>query len=217
MTRIDSTTGEWYDTSAHLLWIGDRTRQPDGAHVEFLRGVKNPIAFKCGPSLKIDELLGLIDILNPANEAGRLTLIVRIGSDKVTDALPAMIRAVEREGKKVAWSCDPMHANTVKSGNGYKTRHFDKILNEVRGFFEVHRAEGTYAGGIHIEMTGQNVTECVGGAKAITEANLSDRYHTHCDPRLNAEQALELAFLVAQMLKDGRSSQTAAPVVAAAS
>ena len=217
MTRIDSTTGEWYDTSAHLLWIGDRTRQPDGAHVEFLRGVKNPVAFKCGPSLKTDELLRLIDILNPANEAGRLTLIARIGSDKVTEALPAMIRAVEREGKKVAWSCDPMHANTVKSDNGYKTRHFDKILNEVRGFFEVHRAEGTYAGGIHIEMTGQNVTECVGGAKAITEANLSDRYHTHCDPRLNAEQALELAFLVAQMLKEGRSLETAAPAVAAAS
>jgi len=204
MTRVDSTTGDWYDTSAHFLWVGDRTRQPDHAHVEFLRGIGNPVAFKAGPSMEPDMLLKLIDILNPANEPGRLTVVARMGADKVERALPPLIRAVEREGRKVVWLCDPMHGNTVKSANGYKTRHFDRILSEVRGFFAVHKAEGTYAGGVHFEMTGQDVTECVGGGQAITEASLSDRYHTHCDPRLNASQALELAFLVAEALKEER-------------
>jgi 3-deoxy-7-phosphoheptulonate synthase len=204
MTRVDSTTGDWYDTSAHLLWIGDRTRQLDHAHVEFMRGIGNPIAFKAGPSMDADTLLKLIDILNPANAPGKLTIIARMGADKVERGLPPLIRAVQREGRKVVWVCDPMHGNTVKSANGYKTRHFDRILGEVRGFFAVHRAEGTYAGGVHFEMTGQDVTECVGGGQAITEASLSDRYHTHCDPRLNASQALELAFLVAEALKAER-------------
>jgi 3-deoxy-7-phosphoheptulonate synthase len=205
MTRVDSTTGDWYDVSAHMLWIGDRTRQPDGAHVEFLRGVKNPIGLKTGPSLDPEELLRLIDILNPANEPGRLTLIARMGADKVAAKLPPLIRAVQREGRMVVWSCDPMHGNTIKSSSGFKTRPFDRILEEVRGFFAVHQAEGTYAGGIHLELTGQDVTECTGGAQAITDEKLSDRYHTHCDPRLNASQSLELAFLVAEALKKERS------------
>lgn len=204
LTRIDSTTDEWYDTSGHMLWIGDRTRQPDHAHVEFCRGIENPIGLKCGPSLGADELLRLIDILNPDNEPGRLTLICRFGHEKVEEHLPELIRAVTREGRKVVWSCDPMHGNTVKAGTGYKTRPFDRILSEVERFFAVHRTEGTHAGGIHVEMTGQNVTECTGGARAISEAELSDRYHTHCDPRLNADQALELAFLVAEGLKNER-------------
>ncbi|HEY4635697.1 MAG TPA: 3-deoxy-7-phosphoheptulonate synthase class II, partial [Rhodospirillales bacterium] len=204
MTRVDSTTGDWYDTSAHLLWIGDRTRALDGAHVEFMRGIGNPIAFKAGPSTKADEMLKLIDVLNPSNEAGRLTIVARMGADKVTTLLSPLIRAVKREGKTVAWVCDPMHGNTVKSATGYKTRAFERILEEVHGFFAVHQAEGTYAGGVHFEMTGQDVTECTGGAVAITEANLSARYHTHCDPRLNAKQALELAFLLAEILKQGR-------------
>ena len=205
MTRVDSTTGDWYDTSAHLLWIGDRTRQIDGAHVEFMRGIGNPLAFKAGPSTKPDDMLKLIDVLNPANESGRLTVIARMGADKVTALLPPLVRAVTREGKKVAWVCDPMHGNTIKSSTGYKTRAFDRILKEVQGFFAVHQAEGTHAGGVHFEMTGQDVTECTGGAAAITDANLADRYHTHCDPRLNAEQALELAFLLAEILKQGRA------------
>ena len=200
MTRRDSLTGDWYDTSAHMLWIGDRTRFAGSAHVEYLRGVGNPIGLKCGPSLKPDELLGLLDTLNPAREPGRMTLISRFGDDKVEAALPPLVRAVTRAGHPVVWSCDPMHGNVVKSNSGYKTRPFDRILNEVRGFFAVHRAEGTHAGGIHIEMTGQDVTECVGGAVAITHEALGDRYHTHCDPRLNAAQSLELAFLLAEML-----------------
>jgi 3-deoxy-7-phosphoheptulonate synthase len=204
LTRVDSLTGEWYDCSAHMLWVGDRTRQADNAQIEFLRGVKNPLGMKCGPSLKPDDLLRAIDLLNPDNEPGRLTLIVRLGADDVGNKLPPLIRAVEREGRVVVWSCDPMHANIVKSSNGYKTRHVDRILAEVRGFFEVHQAEGTYAGGVHLEMTGQDVTECVGGAQAITETGLADRYHTHCDPRLNASQALELAFVLADMLKKER-------------
>ncbi len=204
MTRIDSLRGDWYDTSAHLLWAGDRTRALDGAHIEFLRGINNPVAVKIGPAIEVDELIRLIDLLNPAGEPGRLTMITRFGADKVERILPPLIRAVESDGRKVVWVCDPMHANTVKSANGYKTRHFDRILEEVRGFFAVHAAEGTHAGGVHFEMTGQDVTECVGGAHAITEANLCDRYHTHCDPRLNAKQALELAFLLAEVLKDGR-------------
>ncbi len=204
LTRVDSTSGDWYDTSAHQLWIGDRTRQPDGAHVEFCRGVKNPLGVKCGPSQTPEELLRLLDVLNPANEAGRMTLICRFGAGNVDKHLPKLIRAVTREGRNVIWSCDPMHGNTVKAENGYKTRPFDRILAETRQFFAVHQAEGTYAGGVHFEMTGQNVTECIGGAQAITEADLMDRYHTHCDPRLNASQALELAFIIAEGLKAER-------------
>ena len=205
LTRVDSTTGDWYDCSAHMVWIGDRTRQPDGGHVEFCRGIKNPIGLKCGPSLPVDDLLRLIDILNPTNEPGRLTLIARMGHDKVEKHLPPLIRAVEREGRKVVWSSDPMHGNTIKSSTGYKTRPVDQILTEVRRFFDVHQAEGTHAGGVHFEMTGQDVTECIGGAQAITEEALQDRYHTHCDPRLNASQALELAFLLAAELKESRT------------
>ncbi len=205
LTRVDSTSGDWYDTSAHFLWIGDRTRQRDGAHVEFLRGVKNPIGLKCGPSLEPDDLLALIDALNPANEPGRLTLIARFGAEKAAAGLPRLVRAVEREGKAVVWSCDPMHGNTLKTATGYKTRPFDRILSEVRTFMEALPAEGAYPGGVHIEMTGQNVTECTGGAGAITEQDLSDRYHTHCDPRLNGEQALELAFLISEALRGARS------------
>ncbi len=204
LTRVDSISGDWYATSGHMLWIGDRTRQPDHAHIEFCRGVKNPIGIKCGPSLSADGLLELIDILNPENEAGRITLINRFGADKVDQHLPALIRAVEREGKTVVWSCDPMHGNTVKTSNGYKTRPFELVLREVRSFFDIHRAEGTHAGGVHIEMTGQNVTECTGGARAISDTDLADRYHTHCDPRLNAEQSIELAFMLAEELKKGR-------------
>lgn len=200
-TRVDSTSGDWYATSGHMLWIGDRTRQLDGAHVEFCRGIRNPIGVKCGPTLEPDELLRLMEILNPYDEAGRLTLICRFGAEAVADHLPKLIRAVQKEGKSVVWSCDPMHGNTIKAANGYKTRPFDRILKEVREFMAVHRAEGTHAGGLHIEMTGNNVTECTGGAQPVTEADLSDRYHTHCDPRLNAVQALELAFLVAEELK----------------
>jgi 3-deoxy-7-phosphoheptulonate synthase len=208
MTREDSTLppGNWYCTSGHMLWIGDRTRQHDHAHVEFFRGIKNPIGIKCGPSLKADDLLRLIDILSPENEPGRITLIGRFGVDKVADRLPALIRAVEREGKSVVWSCDPMHGNTVTSANGYKTRRFDQILEEVKRFFAIHAAEGTYAGGVHLEMTGKNVTECTGGARAITDADLDDRYHTFCDPRLNAEQSIEMAFLLAELLSEGRAA-----------
>ncbi|MCL6421089.1 class II 3-deoxy-7-phosphoheptulonate synthase [Aestuariirhabdus haliotis] len=204
-TRRDSLSGDWYDCSAHMLWIGDRTRQLDSAHVEFLSGVCNPIGFKVGPTITEDELLRLIERLNPENEAGRLNLIVRMGANKITELFPPLLQAVQREGAKVVWSCDPMHGNTIKAGNGYKTRPFDQILGEVRGFFDVHRAEGSYAGGVHFEMTGKNVTECIGGSGSVTEASLADRYHTHCDPRLNADQALELAFLIAEMLKESRS------------
>lgn len=200
MTRRDSLTGDWYDTSAHMLWIGDRTRFPGSAHIEFARGIGNPLGMKCGPSLAPDALLRLLDTLNPARIPGRITLIARFGHDKVEDGLPPLLRAVTREGHPVVWSCDPMHGNVIKSDSGYKTRPFDRILREVKGFFAVHRAEGTHPGGVHVEMTGQDVTECVGGAIAITDEALGDRYHTHCDPRLNAAQSLELAFLVAEML-----------------
>ncbi|MFT6430477.1 MAG: 3-deoxy-7-phosphoheptulonate synthase [Halopseudomonas sp.] len=203
-TRRDSLTGDWYDCSAHMLWIGDRTRQPDGAHVEFMRGINNPIGVKTGPTTDPDELLRLIDTLNPENDPGRLNLIVRMGADKVEAHMPALVRAIEREGKQVLWSSDPMHGNTIKASSGYKTRDFAAILAEVEQFFAVHKAEGTWAGGIHIEMTGQNVTECIGGATPVTEAGLSDRYHTHCDPRLNADQSLELAFMIAETLKKTR-------------
>ncbi|MBT7648063.1 MAG: 3-deoxy-7-phosphoheptulonate synthase class II, partial [Rhodospirillaceae bacterium] len=191
-------------------WIGDRTRQPDHAHVEFLRGVKNPIGMKCGPSLDPEDLIRLIDILNPANEAGRLTLIVRMGADKVEEGLPPLIRTVEREGRNVVWSSDPMHGNTIKASSGYKTRPFERVLAEVKGFFAVHRAEGTHAGGVHFEMTGRDVTECIGGAQAISDDDLSNRYHTHCDPRLNASQALELAFLIAEQLREERGEMVRA-------
>jgi len=200
LTRQDSLTGQWYDTSAHMLWIGDRTRFEGSAHVEYLRGVGNPIGVKCGPSLEPDVLLKLLDTLNPNREPGRMTLISRYGHDKVEAGLPKLLRAVTREGHPVVWSCDPMHGNVIKADSGYKTRPFERILAEVKGFFAVHRAEGTHAGGIHIEMTGQDVTECTGGAVAITDAALADRYHTHCDPRLNAAQSLELSFMLAEML-----------------
>ncbi|MCF1505843.1 class II 3-deoxy-7-phosphoheptulonate synthase [Afifella sp. H1R] len=209
LTRVDSTSGDWYATSGHMLWIGDRTRQPDHAHIEFCRGVKNPIGLKCGPSLDADGLLRLIDILNPTNEAGRLTLITRFGSEEIGKYLPKLIRKVEREGRKVVWSCDPMHGNTVKAANGYKTRPFSSILGEVESFFAIHAAEGSHAGGVHIEMTGKNVTECLGGARPVEVEHLSDRYHTHCDPRLNADQALELAFLIAELLRKDRMSREA--------
>ena len=204
LTRLDKMDGKHYASSAHMLWIGDRTRDPDEAHVEFLRGVANPIAFKVGPSMTRDGLLKLIDILNPENEAGRLTLISRMGAAKVGEMLPPLVRALKEEGRTVVWSCDPMHGNTIKSPNGYKTRKFTDILSEVRQFFAIHKAEGTFAGGVHFEMTGQDVTECLGGAQAISEMNLSDRYHTHCDPRLNASQSLELAFLIAETIKKQR-------------
>jgi 3-deoxy-7-phosphoheptulonate synthase len=207
LTRVDSTSGDWYATSGHMLWVGDRTRQLDHAHVEFCRGIKNPIGLKCGPSLKPDELIKLIDILNPDNDPGRLTLISRFGVDKVEKHLPDLIRAVKREGRVVVWSCDPMHGNTVKSTSGYKTRPFDAILGEVRRFMAVHRAEGTHAGGIHVEMTGKDVTECTGGLRALRDEDLNDRYHTFCDPRLNSAQALELAFLVAEEIKKEMASR----------
>ncbi len=200
LTRQDSLTGDWYDTSAHFLWIGDRTRFEGSAHVEYLRGIGNPIGMKCGPTLEADALLRLLDTLNPGRVRGRMTLITRFGHDKIETGLPALVRAVKREGHPVVWSCDPMHGNVIKTNTGYKTRPFDRILAEVRGFFAVHRAEGTFGGGIHIEMTGQNVTECTGGAMDVTQMDLADRYHTHCDPRLNAGQSLELAFLLAEML-----------------
>ena len=209
MTRVDSLTGDWYDTSAHLLWAGDRTRQLENAHLEFLRGIANPVASKVGPTTDPDDLIKLIDVLNPENEPGRLTLISRMGANKVGEYLPQLIRRVKQEGRIVVWCCDPMHGNTVKSGNGYKTRPFDKVLQEVSEFFGVHQAEGTYPGGVHFEMTGQDVTECVGGAQSITEADLSSRYHTHCDPRLNGKQALELVFDIADSLKEQRSSRRA--------
>ncbi|GER06516.1 phospho-2-dehydro-3-deoxyheptonate aldolase [Iodidimonas muriae] len=204
MTRHEPSGGGWVDSSAHMLWCGDRTRQLDGAHLEFLKGIENPIAVKVGPSMQPDELLRVVDLLNPFDEPGRLTLICRFGADKVEQHLPNLIRAVKRDGRRVVWSCDPMHGNTVKSSVGLKTRGFDQLMREVRQFFAIHRAEGTYPGGIHLELTGQNVTECTGGAMAITEDKLSSRYHTHCDPRLNADQSLEMAFQIAELLKEGR-------------
>lgn len=203
-TRQDSLTGDWYDTSAHMLWIGDRTRALDEAHIEFMRGIKNPIGIKAGPTMQPDELIKLIDAVNPENESGRLNVIVRMGADKVGDHLPELIRAVEREGKKVLWSCDPMHGNTIKSTTGFKTRPVEAVLAEMKNFFAIHKSEGTYGGGVHLEMTGKNVTECTGGAFNISDEDLKSRYHTHCDPRLNADQALELAFLIADSLKDAK-------------
>ena len=204
LTRIDSISEEYYDCSAHMLWIGERTRGLDEAHIEFMRGIGNPIGVKVGPTMTNDDLLTLIDKLNPENEAGKLTLISRMGKDNIGNVLPSLVKKVDQEGKKVVWSCDPMHGNTFKAQNGYKTRAFDNIMSEVEQFFQIHRSEGTYAGGIHLEMTGQDVTECVGGAQEIKEENLGDRYHTHCDPRLNANQGLELAFRLSEELSKYR-------------
>ena len=203
LTRVDSTTGDWYATSGHMLWVGDRTRQADHAHIEYARGIKNPLGLKCGPSMTGEGLIRLIDLLNPENEAGRLTLICRFGADKVGDHLPNLVRAVERAGRKVVWACDPMHGNTIAAGR-YKTRPFERVMTEIEAFFDIHRAEGTVAGGLHLEMTGKDVTECTGGARALTADDLQDRYHTYCDPRLNAEQALEVAFLTAELVKRDR-------------
>jgi 3-deoxy-7-phosphoheptulonate synthase len=214
LARIDSTTGDWYGCSAHFLWIGDRTRQVEGAHVEFLRGLQNPLGMKVGPTQDPDDLLKLLDVLNPRNEAGRITLISRMGADKVGARLPPLVHAVERTGHKVVWLCDPMHGNTISTSSKMKTRNFDSILQEVRSFFDIHAAEGTWAGGVHVEMTGQDVTECIGGAHRLSEADLSARYETFCDPRLNAEQSLELAFLVAEELKRRRLPAAAAALAA---
>ena len=209
MTRVDSTSGDWYDTSAHMLWIGHRTRQVDHAHVEFCKGVRNPLGIKCGPGLETDELLRLIETLNPKDEKGRITLITRFGSEGVKEGLPPLVRAVKKSGRNVVWSCDPMHGNTLKTDSGFKTRPVDRILSEVSQFIDIVSSEGCYPGGVHFEMTGQDVTECIGGAQAISEADLSSRYHTHCDPRLNGEQALELAFLIAEKLQHMREAVNA--------
>ncbi|MGB2202589.1 MAG: class II 3-deoxy-7-phosphoheptulonate synthase [Pseudooceanicola atlanticus] len=210
LCRVDSTTGRWLAGSGHMIWIGDRTRQPDGAHVEFASGVQNPIGLKCGPSMTAEDLKVLMAKLNPQNEMGRLTLIARFGAGKVAENLPRLIDTVRSEGANVVWVCDPMHGNTVKSNSGYKTRPFDAVLREVQEFFGVHRAEGTIPGGVHFEMTGLDVTECVGGVKEVTYEDLKDRYHTACDPRLNASQSLELAFLVAEELTQLRESRLVA-------
>ena len=206
LTRLDSTSGNWLAGSGHMIWIGDRTRQPDGAHVEYARGVLNPIGLKCGPSMTSDDLKALMQTLNPDNEQGRLTLIARFGAGKAGEHLPRLIRTVQAEGANVTWVCDPMHGNTIKSSSGYKTRPFDAVLREVREFFAVHAAEGTIPGGVHFEMTGKDVTECTGGMRAVTDEDLSSRYPTACDPRLNASQSLELAFLVAEELTRRRDS-----------
>jgi len=201
LTRVDSLSGEWYDCSAHMLWIGERTRGINDAHVHFLSGVKNPIGVKIGPSAKAEDVVALANKLNPENEAGRLNVIIRMGADKIGENLPKILRELKREGLNIVYSIDPMHGNTVKTSNNYKTREFDKVISEVRSFFEIHKAEGTRAGGVHLEMTGQDVTECTGGALKLTESSLEQRYETQCDPRLNADQALELAFLMADLVK----------------
>ncbi len=205
MTRTDSTTGENHDTSAHFVWIGDRTRQLDGGHVEFCRGIENPIGIKCGPTLKADDLINLCNKINPKNEKGKITLISRFGYQNVSKHLPKMIRAIKKEGLNVIWSCDPCHGNTIKATTGFKTRPFNSVLSEVKNVFSCHQSEGSYAGGLHIELTGQNVTECTGGAQKISDKDLSSRYHTHCDPRLNANQALELAFMISDEIKKNSS------------
>jgi 3-deoxy-7-phosphoheptulonate synthase len=212
LTRVDSTSGKWLAGSGHMIWIGDRTRQPDGAHVEFAKGVMNPIGLKCGPTMTTGHLKSLMSTLNPENDPGRLTLIARFGAGNVGEHLPRLIKAVQEEGANVVWTCDPMHGNTIKSSSGYKTRPFDSVLREVREFFAVHKAEGTVPGGVHFEMTGADVTECTGGVRAVTDEDLSDRYHTACDPRLNASQSLELAFLVAEELSDRANAQNRAAV-----
>jgi 3-deoxy-7-phosphoheptulonate synthase len=207
MTRVDSTSGDWYDTSGHLLWIGERTRQLDGAHIEFMKGIRNPIGLKVGPTVEPEDLIRLIDVLNPTGEEGRLTLYGRFGSDKIASRLPQLMAATKTDGRSVVWAIDPMHGNTLKANNGYKTRPFDRILSEVKSFIEIANAQGVHPGGVHFEMTGQDVTECTGGARALSEGDLADRYHTHCDPRLNANQALELAFLVAEKLRGVRDDE----------
>ncbi len=204
LTRVDSTNGKWYNVSAHMLWVGDRTRQLDGAHIEFVKGIGNPIGIKVGPTIDIEELVKIIDIINPTNIPGRITLICRMGTDKISSILPKLVSRIEKEGKKVVWTCDPMHGNTVKSSNGFKTRALSNIVKEIEQFFQIHRSEGSYPGGVHLEMTGQDVTECIGGVQEIKESDLSNRYHTYCDPRLNASQSLELAFLLSEFLKDER-------------
>ena len=201
-TRIDSTTGDWYNVGAHMLWIGDRTKDLNGAHVEFCSGISNPIGIKVGPTTEHNELVKVINRINPKNEAGKIILIVRMGAGNIEKLYPPIIKAIKKNKLKVVWSCDPMHANTEKAKSGYKTRNFKNILSEVKSFFKVHKSEGTYAGGIHLEMTGQNVTECMGGMQKISDKDLSSRYHTHCDPRLNASQSIELAFLIASHLKN---------------
>ena len=215
LTRIDSTSGKWYDVSAHMLWVGDRTRQLDGAHIEFLRGIENPIGIKVGPSTKTDELLKILDALNPSNEGGKITLICRMGHEKVGNILPNIVKSIKKAGKNVVWTCDPMHGNTIKSTSGFKTRPFNDVVNEVKNVFAVHQGEGSYAGGLHVEMTGQDVTECTGGAQKISENDLSNRYRTHCDPRLNADQALELAFLISEEIK--KNSKISNKIIQAAS
>ena len=202
LTRVDSTTGKWYDVSAHMLWIGDRTRHLDGAHIEFLKGIENPLGIKVGPTTKTDELLKILDVLNPDNDAGRITLICRMGHEKVSSILPKIIKSVKKEGKNVVWTCDPMHGNTIKSSTGFKTRPLKDIISEIQQFFQIHKSQDTYPGGVHLEMTGQDVTECMGGLQEITDEDLKNRYHTYCDPRLNASQALELAFLLSDYLKE---------------
>ncbi len=202
LTRVDSTTGKWYDVSAHMLWVGDRTRHLDGAHIEFLKGIENPLGIKVGPTTKTDELLKILDVLNPDNHAGRITLICRMGHEKVSSILPKIIKSVKKEGKNVVWTCDPMHGNTIKSSTGFKTRPLKDIISEIQQFFQIHKSQDTYPGGVHLEMTGQDVTECMGGLQEITDEDLKNRYHTYCDPRLNASQALELAFLLSDYLKE---------------
>ncbi len=202
LTRIDSTSGKWYDVSAHMLWVGDRTRQIDGAHIEFLKGIENPIGIKVGPSTDSDELIKILEALNPKNEPGRITLICRMGAEKINTILPNIINKVKKNGNQVVWACDPMHGNTIKSNTGYKTRPLANIFSEIQQFFNIHKSLGTYPGGVHLEMTGQDVTECMGGLQEITDEDLKNRYHTFCDPRLNASQSLELAFLISDFLKD---------------
>ena len=207
LTREDTITAEkgWYATSAHLLWVGDRTRQFDHGHIEYLSGIQNPVGIKCGPSLEKDDLIRLLDKVNPNNESGKVVLICRMGSEKVNEHLPKLIKNIKANGKNVTWCCDPMHGNTIKASNGYKTRRVAEILNEVNNFFLVHKSEGTLPGGVHFEMTGSNVTECLGGANEVKESDLGSRYHTHCDPRLNGSQSLELAFLVSDLIKSFRN------------
>ncbi|KAK4783401.1 hypothetical protein SAY86_007775 [Trapa natans] len=204
LTRLDSTSGLYYDCSAHMLWVGERTRQLDGAHVEFLRGIANPLGIKVSNKMDPKELVNIVEILNPQNKPGRITIIVRMGAENMRVKLPHLIRAVRNAGQIVTWVCDPMHGNTIKAPCGLKTRAFDAILAEVRAFFDVHEQEGSHAGGIHLEMTGQNVTECIGGSRTVTYDDLSSRYHTHCDPRLNASQSLELSFIIAERLRKRR-------------
>ncbi|CCQ10570.1 2-keto-3-deoxy-D-arabino-heptulosonate-7-phosphate synthase II [Pseudoalteromonas luteoviolacea B = ATCC 29581] len=207
LTRRDHLSGDWYDCSAHFVWIGERTRQLDHAHIEFFRGIKNPIGVKVGPGMQPDELIQLVDALNPDNIPGRLTLITRMGADVLPEKLPSLVQKIQQEGRKVVWTSDPMHGNTEKATTGFKTRNFDNILKEISQFFAVHKAEGSYPGGVHLEMTGQHVTECTGGAYGLSDEDLAQRYRTQCDPRLNADQVLELGFLVADLLKDARASR----------